>query len=338
MERRQGAVEVLGLIVPRRESVNKTSSSARHASVTSTKLQRPPYVFMNGRITPWDEATIHVASEAALRAASVFEGIKGYWRHDGSEFAWLALREHFDRLQRSARLLHLPFSMPYGEFEAACASLANKLLSKERDLWLRTTLFAVEGHWGENTATDLVITGYQLDKKRPEAIDIGVSTWQRPTDAALSARIKSTANYQIGRLARIEGRAQNFSDMILLNQHGRVAEASGSCVVLARDGALITPTAAEGCLESITVDIIRKMSATLDIAFERRPVDRTELYVADEMCLAGTLAELIRVRRIQSYALPDRAPLIERVANEFWDCVRGVRAHAGIVLTPVGRS
>ncbi len=299
------------------------------------KLQRPPYVFMNGRITPWDEATIHVASEAALRAASVFEGIKGYWRHDGSEFALLALREHFDRLRRSARLLHLPFSMSYDEFKAACASLSHKLLTGERDLWLRTTLFAIEGHWGENTATDLVITGYQLDKKRPEAIDVGVSTWQRPADAALPARIKSTANYQIGRLARIEGRMQNFADMILLNQHGRVAEASGSCVVLARDGILITPSATEGCLESITIEIIRKLSATLDIAFERRPVDRTELYIADEMCLAGTLAELIPVRGVQSHALPARAPLIERLANEFWDCVRGVRTHAGVSLTPV---
>ncbi len=329
---------MLGLIVPRRESVNKTSSSARHASVTSAKLQRPPYVFMNGRITPWEEATIHVASEAALRAASVFEGIKGYWRHDGSEFALLALREHFDRLRRSALLLHLPFSMSYDEFCAACGSLAKKLLVKDRDLWLRTTLFAIEGHWGEGTVTDLVITGYQLDQKRPEPIEIGVSTWQRPGDAALPARIKSTANYQIGRLARIEGRRQGYADMILLNPYGRVAEASGSCVVLARDGALVTPPASECCLESITVEIIGKLSAALGIAFERRPVDRTELYIADEMCLAGTLAELVPVRAIEAYELPERAPLTERVATQFWDCVRGVREHAGIVLTPVGRS
>ena len=315
--------------------MNKVSSLPRHSSVTSAKLQRPPYVFMNGRITPWDEATIHVASEAALRAASVFEGIKGYWRHDGSTFALLALRDHFDRLRRSARLLHLPFAMSYDDFNAACASLTTKLLVKDRDLWLRTTLFAVEGHWGEGTVTDLVITGYQLDQKRPEPIDLGVSTWQRPGDAALPARIKSTANYQIGRLARIEGRRQGFADMVLLNQWGRVAEASGSCVVLARDGVLITPAPFEGCLESITVEIVQQLSATLGITFERRPVDRTELYIADEMCLAGTLAELIPVRRIESYALPEQAPLTERIANEFWDCVRGVRKHAAISLTPL---
>jgi branched-chain amino acid aminotransferase len=315
--------------------VKNPSPLARPSSIPSVKLQRPPYVFMNGRITPWDEATIHVASEAALRAASVFEGIKGYWRYDGSEFALLALREHFDRLQRSAQLLHLPFSMPYEDFKEACASLTKKLLTNGRDLWLRTTLFAVEGHWGEGTQTDLVITGYQLDQKRPEPIGIGVSTWQRPGDASLPARIKSTANYQIGRLARIEGRRQGFADMVLLNPWGRVAEASGSCVVLARDGTLITPGPSEGCLESITVEIIRKLSATLGIAFERRPVDRTELYIADEVCLAGTLAELIPVRGIESYTLPKRAALTERVADEFWDCVRGVRSHAGISLTPV---
>ncbi|MDQ3444849.1 MAG: aminotransferase class IV [Pseudomonadota bacterium] len=307
----------------------------RQTQIPSVKLQRPPFVFMNGRITPWDEATIHVASEAALRAASVFEGIKGYWRHDGREFALLALREHFDRLRRSAQLLHLPFSMSYEEFNEACASLTKKLLTNGRDLWLRTTLFAIEGHWGEGTVTDLVITGYQLDQKRPEPIDVGISTWQRPGDAALPARIKSTANYQIGRLARIEGRRQGFADMILLNPWGRVAEASGSCVVLTRDGALITPSPTEGCLESITVEIIRKLSSTLGIAFERRPVDRTELYVADEMCLAGTLAELIPVRAVESCRLPQQAPLIERIADEFWDGVRGVRTHAAISLTPV---
>lgn len=299
------------------------------------KLQRPPYVFMNGRITAWDEATIHVASEAALRAASVFEGIKGYWRHDGREFALLALREHFDRLRRSARLLHLPWSMSNEDFNGACANLASKLLVDGRDLWLRATLFAVEGHWGEDTVTDLVITGYQLEKKRPEPIDIGISTWQRPADAALPARIKSTANYQIGRLARIEGRRQGYSEMVLLNPSGRVAEASGACVVLARDGTLITPPPSEGCLESITVEIIRKLSGTLGIAFERRPVDRTELYIADEVCLAGTLAEFVPVRAVESHTLPPRTPLTGRVASEFWDCVRGVRENAGIVLTPL---
>jgi len=299
------------------------------------KLQRPPYVFMNGEITPWDDATIHVTSEALIRGVSVFEGIKGYWRHDGREFALLALRQHYDRLCRSARLLHLPFSMSYAGFAEACAGLTKRLLSPEKDLWLRTTLLAVEGHWGEGTVCDLVITGYHQDKERPLAIDVGVSTWQRPGDAALPARIKSAANYQIGRLARIEARRQGMADMILLNQWGRVAEASGSCVLLVRNRTVVTPPASEGCLESITVDTLEQLSSDLGIRFERRPVDRTELYVADEMCLVGTLAELIPVRRVDSAVIPESRPVLDALADEFWACVRGSQQHAAIELTAV---
>lgn len=299
------------------------------------KLQRPPYVYMNGDITPWDDATIHVTSEALIRGVSVFEGIKGYWRHDDREFSLLALRQHYDRLCRSAQLLHLPFSMSYESFGEACSGLAKRLLSPEKDLWLRATLLPVEGHWGEGTVCDLVITGYHQDKARPEAIDIGVSTWQRPSDAALPARIKSAANYQIGRLARIEARRHGMADMVLLNQWGRVAEASGSCVLLVRKHTLVTPPASEGCLESITVDTLEALSADLGIRFVRRPVDRTELYVSDEMCLVGTLAELIPVHRIDSDVLPESRPILKTLADEFWACVRGSRKHAAVDLTPV---
>jgi branched-chain amino acid aminotransferase len=290
---------------------------------------------MNGQITLWDDATIHVTSEALIRGVSVFEGIKGYWSHDCREFSLLALRQHYDRLRRSAQLLHLPFSMEYDGFREACASLTKRLLSPEKDLWLRTTLLAVEGHWGEGTVTDLVITGYHQEKDRPTPIDVGVSTWQRPGDAALPARIKSAANYQIGRLARIEARRQGLADMVLLNSWGRVAEASGSCVLVVRDGIVLTPPSSEGCLESITVDTLEKLSTGLAIRFERRPLDRTELYVANEMCLAGTLAELIPIRRIDSHVLPERTPILQALADEFWACARADHAHSAVDLTPV---
>ncbi len=299
------------------------------------QLQKPPYVYMGGRITPWDEATIHVGSEALIRGISVFEGIKGYWRHDGSEFALLALREHYDRLLRSAELQHLPCAITFEEFREACISLVRRLLIKERDLWLRPTLFAVQGHWGEDTVTDLVITSYHQDKKRPDPIDIGISTWQRPSDSALPARIKAAANYQIGRFARIEGRRQGFSDMVMLNSAGRVAEASGSCVLIVRNGKVVTPPWHEGCLESITVDTIEALCQSLQIPFERRPIDRTELGIAEGACLAGTLMELGRVRRIEARKLREHCPVLDRIEDEFWACVRGQRMHPAVRLTTV---
>lgn len=290
---------------------------------------------MNGRLTPWDDAKLHVGAEALIRGISVFEGIKAYWSHDGSVLNMLAFREHYERLTRSAALNYLPFSMGYEAFFEACATLVRKLAVPDRDQWLRPTVFSVEGQWGEHTITDLVITSYHQDKKRPDPIDIGVSTWQRAADAALPARIKSAANYQVGRLARIEGRRQGFSDMLLLNPQGRIAEATGSCLLMVRNGRISTPPTYEGCLESITVNMLEAISGTLGIPFERRPIERTELLVADEAGLVGTLMELARLRTLEGRTFPESAPVLSRLADEFWACLRAERQHPAVRLTPV---
>jgi len=298
------------------------------------KLQTPAFAFMNGNLVPWDDARIHAGAPALIRGVSVFEGIKGYWQHDGSHLALLALRPHYERLQRSAMLQHLPFSMSYEEFSDACFTIVRRLLSEDRDLWIRPTLFAVEGHWGIDTVTDLVITCYNQDKKVPDPIALGVSTWQRPIDTALPYRIKSAANYQMGRLARIEGRRQGFNDMVLLNQRGRVAEATGACILMVRDGSVVTPPPAEGCLESITVNILESLCESLEIPFERRPIDRTELLIADELALAGTLAEVVVAQRFEDREMPE-ARLLSRLRDEYFARARGLKANPLMSLTPL---
>jgi len=298
------------------------------------KLQKPAFVFMNGNLVPWDDARIHVGAPALIRGISVFEGIKGYWRHDESHLALVALRPHYERLQRSAMLQHLPFSMSYRDFEDSCFTIVRRLLCKDRDLWIRPTLFAVEGHWGLDTVTDLVITCYNQDKTVPDPISMGVSTWQRPIDTALPYRIKSAANYQMGRLARIEGRRQGFNDVVMLNQQGRVAEATGSCVLMVRDGSVVTPPPSEGCLESITVNILESLCESLGIPFERRPIDRTELLIADELALAGTLAEVVVAQRFEDREMPE-ARVLSRLREEYFACARGLKANPLMSLTPV---
>ncbi len=299
------------------------------------KLQRPSHVFMSGKLVPWDDANIAIYSEALIRAASVFEGIKGYWDVEAETFSLLAPRQHFDRLHRSARLMHLPFTMSYEQFIGSCTQLSEVLLVQGRDLWLRPTLLAVEGHWGLDTVTDLVITAYTLAQERPQPIAVGLSSWQRAGDRAQPARIKSSANYQVGRLARIEGRRSGYEEMILFNSRGRVAEATGACVVMVRDGRVITPPPYEDCLESITVDIIETLCGSLNIPFDRRPIEFTELAIADEACLAGTLAELVPVTSIDSMPLGGKSPVLDRIADAFWDTVRSAQTVPGIEMVPI---
>lgn len=200
-------------------------------------------------------------------------------------------------------------------------------------MWVRASLYVVEGHWGEGTVADLVLTAYHQKKTPPAPIKIGVSTWQRSSDNTVPPRIKTSTNYQVARLARIEGRARGCSEMILLNQSGRVAEATGACVLVVREGCVITPPATEGRLESITLEIVEKICKSLSIPFVERPIDRTELRIADEIRLVGTLAEMTPVSWMDDYELPAKSPLTDAIAETFWKAVRGVKPHPAIEMT-----
>ncbi|MBV8954871.1 MAG: aminotransferase class IV [Solirubrobacterales bacterium] len=293
--------------------------------VRPLQLQRPDWVYFDGRVRPWDEAVFHVSSEAVVRGVNVFEGLKGYWQADGG-FAFLKLREHHARMQRSARLLHIPFETSFDAFEEAIFDLTAALYRPESDLYIRATLFAVEGHYGQGTVSDLVLTGYQQTKEPPERITMGVSTWRRSRDVSLPARIKTSSNYQVARLARIEGRNRGFSDMFLLNDEGRVAESTGACLLLVRDGCIVTPPASEGALESITLDVVGGIAAEMDFDVVRRPVDRTELYIADELALCGTLAEIQPVTAVDEMQLPDESPIVDELLRRY---LAWTRAEAG---------
>ena len=164
----------------------------------------------------------------SIRGLNVFEGLKGYWQADGS-FGIVAVERHWSRLKRSAKLLHIPFDMSLDEFEDACHGLVQLLYRREQNMWIRATLYVTDGHWGVGTKSDLVLTAYHTPKGLQEPMATGVSTWQRATDVALPYRIKTSSNYQVARLAKIEGRDRGYPEMILLNQHGRVAEGHRKC-------------------------------------------------------------------------------------------------------------
>ncbi len=299
-----------------------------------TKLQQPKYVFMGGGLRLWKEATLHVGCEAVTRSLSVFEGIKGYWQPDGP-FGIVQLRHHYERLRRSARLLHVPFDATFEYYRDAILQLAGELLEPGRDMWFRTTLCAIEGNWGEGTVSDLVITAYHQDQKIPDPINLAISTWRRSPDVSLPARAKSAANYQVARLARIEGRARGCQDAVLLNNSGRVAEASGSCIVIVRDGTVFTPPASEGALESITLDIVEALAHSMKIPFVRRPIDRTELLIADEIAICGTLAELVLVQSIDGLSLNPKSKLLRSLQDRFFRAARNIEPHPSVELTAV---
>ena len=295
-------------------------------------LPRPKFAYYDGDVRPWEGAVIHASCEGAYRGLSVFEGLKAHWQPDGS-MGVIAHRAHHERLQRSAKLLHIPFEHSYEQVDDAVHRLIEVLCVPEKEIWVRATVFVVEGLWGEDQRSDLILTAYHTPKGLPLPISVGVSTWRRATDTMLPARIKTTSNYQVARLARIEGRARGHSEMILLNNVDRVAEAGGACVLMVRDGKVVTPPASEGALESITVDIIEALALEMKIPFERRPIDRTELYIAEELALAGTLAAVVPIAQIDGYKLQSKDGLLGRLAGRYHQAVTGVEPHAATGLS-----
>lgn len=296
-------------------------------------LQRPAYLFARGSVRPWDEGVIHVATEAVIRGINVFEGLKGFWSDDGA-FGILTLRRHYERLLRSARIMRIPFAMSFEDYEAACCALLTKLLSRERNMWLRTTLLLVDGHWGEGDVTDLVITAYHHPKGPAPAMATGVTAWRRANDNALPARMKTGANYIVARFSKMESKERGYREMILLNDAGRVAEFVGSALVMVRDGVVVTPPASEGAFESITVDLIELLAREMSIPFVRRPIERTELGVAEELGSCGTLNDLVIVSALDGVAMGP-APILNRLQARYLDAAEGRRPHPAFDRTIV---
>ena len=296
------------------------------------QLQRPALAYMQGKLVPWDQATLHIGCEAVTRGLNVFEGLKGYWQPDG-QFKMLMMRRHYERLKKSARLLHIPCEYSFEQYCDAVDQLIGALVAPDRDMWARTTLFVTDGHWGENTVSDLVVTAYHQEKKPPQPIKIGVSTWRRSSDVALPARIKTSSNYQVSRLARIEGKPLGYEDMVLLNQSGRVAEATASCLLMVRNETIVTAPATEGALESITLDIVESLAQSMGIKFACRPIDRTELLIADEIGVCGTLHEVTLAHTIEGFPLSEKSPILGAVQRRYLEAVRGIDPHPSVELT-----
>ena len=294
-----------------------------------SQLQHPEFAVVNGELVPYDDVKVHISAEALTRALSVFEGMKGYWDLGSQEFGIRCPREHYQRLRRSAAVLHIPVDFSYDEFRDSCLDLARALLTVERDMWFRTTMYVVEGHWGEGTRADLVVTAFHQAKDPIPPMSLTVSSWRRSGDTQLPYRVKASANYVVARQARIEAAGRGFDDAILLNDAGRVAEATGSCVVALRDGVVFTPPAYEGALESITLDIVERICHRDGMAFERRPVDRTELLTSEEAAIVGTISELTPVSRMDTAELRVDG-VLSSIRDRYLDAMRRVKPLADV--------
>ena len=285
--------------------------------------------YFDGRQVPLAEARVSVLTHAFLYGTAVFEGIRGYRASAGNDILIFRLREHYQRLERSCKILNIRLSH---DVDALCRltvdlARANRF---QDDIYIRPIAYKSAERIGVHLSdeSDLVVVavpfGKYLEDEKP--LSLGVSSWRRSEDNAIPSRAKVNGSYVNLALAASEARSSGFDEAILLNEDGHVSEAAGMNLFLIRDGKLTTPGVSANLLEGVTRDSIRTLAVEeLGLKVEERQVDRTELYVADEAFLVGTAAQVAPVGSIDHRVLGDGkpGPITARLKDLYGRVVRG---------------
>jgi branched-chain amino acid aminotransferase len=293
------------------------------------------YLWWNGKLVPWGEAKVHVTVLGWSTLGAVFEGIKAYWNEQQQELYALQFAEHYDRFLDSMRLQRMALRWSARELVEASVELlrANEI---KRDAYVRPIAYFGEATWFSTCAessTDVLIwtTPFQPVLGSGRTFKACVSSWTRLNDNMMSPRIKCISNYQNSRTALIEANRHGYDFPILLNDRHKVTEGPAACLFIVRDGVAITPAITSGILESVTRRTLLQMCPEdLGIPTEEREVDRTELYVADEVFFCGTGAEIQPVVEVDGYQVGggEIGPITRRIETAYHEMVRGRSRHA----------
>ncbi len=282
-------------------------------------------VWLKGKLIRAKDATVSVFSPAFLYGVSVFDGIRYYKSENDNKLNGFRVRDHIRRLLNSAKLIRLEHSYSSEEIEIAIIETIQGN-NFDSDLAVRPTIFLDgEGNWSSRNPCGLFIAPILRPRENViQGLKCNVSSWERINDRSISPRIKAGANYINSRMAQLESSYNQFDTSILLNDRGKVAESTGSCIFMVRDGKLITPHITSSILESITRDtVITIAKDMLNIDVEEREIDRTELYLADELFLCGTALEIKSITSIDKMDLsdPNENSITSKIHKEFIDIV-----------------
>ncbi|MGS0746154.1 branched-chain amino acid transaminase [Syntrophomonas erecta subsp. sporosyntropha] len=286
-------------------------------------------IWLNGIIIPLQEAKINVLSPTSQFGANVFEGIRCYWNDERQQLYAFRLSDHYKRLKNSIKMFRMEDKYTTDELQQGLIDVVKANGYKE-DLAVRQTVFIDGfGSWMSKGPTNMFIA--PIPKGRTLGIsELGmkccISSWERISDRNISPKIKAGANYINSRMAQMEALENGYDSAIFLNDQGKVAEGPGSCLFIVRDNVLITPPLSASILESITRStIIELAQKEFNIKVMEREIDRTELYLADEVFLCGSAMEVVPVLSIDKYKIAEERPgeITLNLRDKYLDIVRG---------------
>jgi branched-chain amino acid aminotransferase len=286
-----------------------------------------PKIWMNGELVDWDKAQIHVLTHTLHYGTGVFEGIRAYETSQGP--AIFRLTEHIQRLHNSAKILG--FELPYTVDELIQATKDTVVSTGLASCYIRPIAYLGYGEMGVNPLScqvDVAIAcwpwgAYLGDDALTKGVRLKTSSWVRHDHNIMPPAAKTTGNYVNSSLAKAEAIRAGYDEAIMLAPSGLVAECSGENVFVARNGILITPPLSAGALEGITQNTV--LTIARDHGFEARVdnIARSDVYIAEEMFVCGTAAEVSSVNSVDDRPIPCPGPMTTAIAETYGRTVRG---------------
>lgn len=290
-------------------------------------MEKAELIWMNGELVPWDEAKVHVLSHGLHYGTGVFEGIRAYETERGT--AIFRHQDHLDRLAKSAALYDL--DLPYSKEQLRDAT--HELIRRNglRSCYIRPLAFRGYGEMGLYATTapvEVMIAvwpwgAYLGEEGKRDGVRAKVSSWRRISPDSLIPHAKASGQYLNSILAKHETAKAGYEEAILLDQRGFVCEGSGENVFVVREGTICTPPHTASILDGITRKSVIQIARDLGYTVAERDIARAELYLAEEVFVTGTAAELVPVREIDDHGLGPPGEITRHLQAKFEDALYG---------------
>ena len=284
-----------------------------------------PYAWFNGKCVPFNEAKISIATHALHYGTAAFGGMRAIPNPENcNEFLLFRTDKHIKRLTQSAKLL---LSEIKEDYIFRSLNQIIKINKPKKPIYIRPFVYTSDLGIAprlHNIETNFFIYCIELgDYLSPDGVSCRMSSWTRQEDRSLPLRGKISGAYITSSLAKTEASLSGFDEALLLNSNGKVSEASGMNLFIVRDGNLITPSVDQDILEGITRISVIELAKSMGINVIERAVDKTELFIADEVFLTGTAAKITPVKQIESTILNSNRPLMNKLKSKLIDITEG---------------
>ncbi len=298
--------------------------------------------YMQGKFMPLAEANVNIMTHAFMYGTAVFEGIRGYWNAEQEQMYLFRLREHYERMIDSMKIMHLETELTVDEL----CDVTVKLLRQNKptgDMYIRPSAYKCGQRVGpglDHNPTDICMFTVPFGNyfKAQEGLKVMVSSWRRIEDNAIPARAKIVGAYVNTALAKTDAALAGYDDCIMLSENGHVSEGSAMNIFMVKNGQLITTSTSENILEGITRGtIIEIAEQELGLKTLCRSIDRSELYTADEIFFTGTGAQIAPCIEVDRRVIGNgnAGPLSLKIQDVYLDICRGVNHKYSRWLTPV---